>query len=303
MTNILLRGDSSSKIGLGHNMRDLVLVKEFKKAKISFACQDLKGNINHKILEAGYNLELLKSNSKEELLKLIKKLKIDLLIIDHYKIDYKIEKYIKKKTGIKIFVVDDTYEKHQCDILLNHNLGADLKRYKHLVPSSCELRCGNRYTLLRDEFIKEKKRKRAPKKRTIFLAMGGTDVENISLMVLKSLKKLTDIEVHLVTTSSNKNILSLKNYTKNRAYLHLHTDANNIAKLMAKSSFAIVSPSVILNEVYFMNLPFIAIKTAKNQDDMYKYLKNKNYLTLKKFNERKLLKCCQQLLGSKNENL
>lgn len=303
MTNILLRGDSSSKIGLGHIMRDLVLVKEFKKAKISFACQDLKGNINHKILEAGYNLELLKSNSKEELLKLIKKLKIDLLIIDHYKIDYKIEKYIKEKTGVKIFVVDDTYEKHQCDILLNHNLGADLKRYKHLVPSSCELRCGNRYTLLRDEFIKEKKRKRAPKKRTIFLAMGGADVENISLMVLKSLKKLKDIELHLVTTSSNKNILSLKNYTKNRAYLHLHIDAHNVAKLMAKSSFAIVSPSVILNEIYFMNLPFIAMKTAKNQDDMYKYLKNKNYLTLKKFNEKKLLKYCQELLGSKNENL
>ncbi|WP_294962439.1 UDP-2,4-diacetamido-2,4,6-trideoxy-beta-L-altropyranose hydrolase [Sulfurimonas sp.] len=302
MTNILLRADSSSKIGLGHIMRDLVLVKEFKKANISFACKNLKGNINHKVLEAGYNLEILKSNSKEELLKLIKKLKIDMLIIDHYKIDYKIQMYIKEKTGVKIFVVDDTYEKHQCDILLNPNLGADLKRYKNLVPKNCELRCGSKYTLLRDEFAKEKKRKKAPKKKTIFLAMGGSDVGNISLRVLKTLKAFKNVEVHIVTTSSNKNISSLKNYVKKRDGLHLHIDASNIAKLMAKSSFAIVSPSVILNEVYFMNLAFIAIKTAKNQHDIYKYLKNQNFLTLKKFNEKVLFKNCQQLLGSKYEN-
>jgi len=37
-----------------------------------------------------------------------------------------------------------------------------------------------------------------------------------------------------------------------------------------------------------MKLPFIAIKTAENQKDIYKYLKNKNYLVLKEFNAKTL---------------
>ena len=34
----------------------------------------------------------------------------------------------------------------------------------------------------------------------------------------------------------------------------------------------------------------IAIKTADNQIDMFKYLKKKNYLALKEFNQKKLEK-------------
>ena len=46
---------------------------------------------------------------------------------------------------------------------------------------------------------------------------------------------------------------------------------------MRKSDLAIVTPSVILNEVYFMGIGFIAIKTTNNQQFMYKYLKNNGY--------------------------
>ena len=52
--NILFRADSSSTIGTGHIMRDLVLAKQYKNSNIIFATQDLDGNINYKIKEAGY---------------------------------------------------------------------------------------------------------------------------------------------------------------------------------------------------------------------------------------------------------
>ncbi|WP_455757087.1 UDP-2,4-diacetamido-2,4,6-trideoxy-beta-L-altropyranose hydrolase [Sulfurimonas sp.] len=286
--NILVRADSSSKIGLGHIMRDLVLCKQFPHAKITFATQNLKGNVNYKILEAGFSLKILNSNKTSELLKTIKELKIDLLIIDNYEIDADYEKYLKQNSKIKILSLDDTYEKHHCDVLLNHNLGADEKRYKNKVPKNCELRCGTKYTLLRDEFYKEKKRKKATNKKNVFIAMGGTDENNISKKIIKVLKDFKGVKVNLVTSSSNKNLPSLKRYIKNKEWVNLHVDSTNIAKLMAKSSFAIVSPSVILNEVYFMELPFIAIKTASNQDDIYKYLKREKYLTLKKFDAKRL---------------
>ena len=60
--------------------------------------------------------------------------------------------------------------------------------------------------------------------------------------------------------------------------------------------FAIVTPSVTMNEVYYLNLPFIAIKTAKNQRYMYEYLVEHDYLVLEKFNEIELKKTVEGLL-------
>ncbi|RUM68118.1 MAG: UDP-2,4-diacetamido-2,4,6-trideoxy-beta-L-altropyranose hydrolase, partial [Sulfurospirillum sp.] len=37
---ILFRADSSSQIGLGHIMRDLVLAGQFRDDEILFACRD-----------------------------------------------------------------------------------------------------------------------------------------------------------------------------------------------------------------------------------------------------------------------
>lgn len=302
--NILFRADSSSTIGTGHIMRDLVLAKQYSDDKTVFATQELDGNINHKIKEAGYNLEILESNNLKELIELVKKHSIDLVVIDHYGIDYKYEKKLKKKTGVEILSFDDTYEKHHCDILLNHNISADKKKYKDLVPKSCELRCGSKYTLLRDEFIEEKKTKvKNNKVKTVFVAMGGADYSNINIKILKVLGKFDNLKVNLVTTTANKNLEELKEYVKEMKRINLHVNSNKIAKLMAKSDFAIVTPSVTLNEIYFMEIPFIAIKTAQNQDYMYRYLKKKKYLVMSKFTKTKLKKYVELLLNRDDENV
>jgi len=289
--NILFRADSSSTIGTGHIMRDLVLATQYKDANITFVTQDLDGNINHKIIEAGYNLKLVKSNDIKELNKLIKKLNIDLLVIDHYGIDYEFEKRLKVKNHkLKILAFDDTYEKHHCDILLNHNISGDKKRYKGLVPKNCDLRCGSKYTLLREEFFKVKKQK------TVFLAMGGADHSNLNIEILKVLSDFKNIYIEVVTTHANKNLDELKKYVKGKENILLHVNSNSIAKLMKKSDFAIVTPSVTVNEVFYLGVPFIAIKTADNQIDMYNYLKKKKFLVLKKFNTKKLHKNISKIL-------
>jgi len=293
--NILFRADSSSTIGTGHIMRDLVLAKQYLDDKILFATQDLNGNINHKISEAGYKIYTLISIDVEELDTLVKKLSIDMIVIDHYDIGYSFEKKLKESNpNLTIFVLDDTYEKHCADILLNHNISADIKKYKNLVPQGCELRCGSKYTLLRDEFMQAKQEKskkvKKSKNKTIFIAMGGADHSNINTKVLKVLKYFSNIKVNLVTTTANKNIKELKKYCKNKNWIDLHINSNKIAKLMAKSDLAIVTPSVTVNEVYFMGLPFIAIQTADNQRDMYEYLKKKKHLVLKEFSTTKLEK-------------
>lgn len=288
--NILFRVDSSSLIGTGHIMRDLVLASQYNNSHITFATQDLKGNINYKIKEAGYNNRILKSNDISEVVILINELKIDLIVIDHYKIDYKYEEELKRTTFIKILSFDDTYEKHYCDILLNHNISANINKYKNLVPLTCELRCGSQYTLIRDEFKKEKKKinfnkKIKRKKLKVFIAMGGADHSNKNIKILKSLKEFPNLKINIVTTKANMNLQVLKEYCSKQKRIKLLVNSDKIAKLMRKSDFAIITPSVTMNEVYFMNIPFIAIKTADNQKDMYSYLHKKNFLVLKKFDK------------------
>ena len=289
MKNILIRADSSSQIGIGHIMRDLVLAKEFSTSNVIFACQNLKRNINQKVLDSGFNVKILKSNDLEELDYLLKSLKIDFLIIDHYKITYEFEKQLKKQNPeLKILSFDDTYEKHYCDILLNHNIYAQEKKYINKVPPFCEVRCGKEFTLVRDEFICELNQKYKISTPTILLALGGTDHSNVNLKILKVLEKFDNINIRIVTTSSNKNLDDLDNYVKRFDNITLYVDSNEMARLIKSSTFSIVSPSVIVNEILYLNTKFIAIKSAENQKFMYLYLEENNYSILENFDAEEL---------------
>jgi len=65
-----------------------------------------------------------------------------------------------------------------------------------------------------------------------------------------------------------------------------HVNSKEILKLINQSEFAIITPSVMVYEI-----PFLTIKTADNQDDVYTYLKHNNYSTLESWNETKFKQC------------
>lgn len=275
--NLLIRADSSSTIGLGHIMRDLVLAQQYPDAAILFACQDLSGNIIDSI---PYPVHILKSNAPEELIALIRSYKTDLLIIDHYGIDEAFERQIKEQTGVSILCLDDTYAKHHCDILLNHNISADKSRYTGLVPPHCILQCGGEYTLIRDEFRSEKQIKRE-KIYDIFLSMGGTDPSNTTLRILKTLSDAYRICV--VTTSGNPHLSELETFVQKKKNISLLVNSKTIAQLLNQSRLALITPSVMVHEVLFMEIPFIALKTAPNQEDIFHYLKERDYPVLEEW--------------------
>jgi UDP-2,4-diacetamido-2,4,6-trideoxy-beta-L-altropyranose hydrolase len=268
-------------------MRCLTLAKTYQKDNVYFACEDLKGNLNHKIVEEGYTLHVLDDAKASTLNKLIQELKIDWLVIDNYDIKYAFEKKVKAKTGVKILSFDDVYEKHFCDVLLNHNVYAKKNEYKRLVPDFCDVRCGAKYTLIRDEF--KCKQKKSRNKKTIFISIGGTDHLGLNIDILKILKKACPkYKLYVVTSSANKRLKKLKNFCHNKKNIQLYVDSKKMAKLMSQSAFAIVTPSVVVHEVLHMKLPFLAIKTVKNQKYMYKYLKKNNYKVLKTFSKKRL---------------
>ncbi len=276
--NILIRADSSSSIGLGHIMRDIALAKKYPDDTVTFACRDLEGAM---ISQIPYPVHILQGDTPEELIALIQKLNITLLIIDHYAISYDQERSIKSAIpALTLMVLDDTYNAHECDILLNHNIYADVSRYKALVPDHCDLQCGSRYTLIREAFHHEKTKQRS-KNYDIIIAMGGSDAANLTLRVLNTLDE--DLHVSILTTTANQNLESLRHYVATRPHTTLHVNTPDVAAIMHQSRLGIITPSVMVHEALFLDLPFIAIQSAQNQSEMVAYLRQHDYSVLRTF--------------------
>ena len=290
---ILIRADASSRIGHGHIMRDLVLARQLEgKYEITFATIDLPGNINLKISESGFTLHILASNSTDELTDLIRLLGIDMVFFDHYGIDEDFEREIKKRSAVKILSFDDTYERHHCDILLNHNPGANEKRYSGMVPKNCIKLCGTRFTLIRDEFkvfVKKRVQKVSKdEKLGILVMMGGSDPLNVTYKIAKELSKKSHYQLSLLTTTSNMNLNRLRQLAKLHKNIVLHVNSTKISQLMQSADLAIISPSVSAAEAMYMKLPFIAIQTADNQSAIFNYLREKRLPVMRQYNANKL---------------
>ena len=298
---VIIRADSSSTIGTGHIMRCLGLAqRELKAYRVIFAVRNLPGHIYHKIDEAGFEKLFLKSDDIEELAETVTRYGAETVVIDHYGIDWRAEKKLKIQTGATLFVLDDIYERHHCDILLNHNIYADMGRYKDLVPEYCKVLCGKEHTLIRSEFYKAKEDSVAlgPREKIhLFVAMGGADTAQLNIPILQALSRIPQIHAHVVTTKANPGLKTLKEYVQKCSNATLYVDTDQIAQLMAGSDLAIVTPSVVLNEVFFMGLPFIAVQTASNQKLMVEYLHKNNYFILTRFDSTQLLRYLRHFIA------
>lgn len=279
MKNILFRCNSSSTIGLGHVKRCLVLAKRLKEydknLKILFATQNLHGNINEEILKSGFSIYSISDNSVKMLDYFVKGLRINLLIIDSYDIDYKFEEQLKiQNPSLKILSFDDTINRHKSDMVLNHGVQAQEKEYKKLLPKNTKLFCGSEYTLLRDEFLETKKVKVT--RNSVAVILGGNDVLNLSSKIADLLLEINKkYKITIITTSANQNIKELKQ----NKHVEVLVDINNIASVLASKSLVITASGGTLFEVLSLKKKFINIEVASNQKVVDKFLKNKGIKT------------------------
>jgi UDP-2,4-diacetamido-2,4,6-trideoxy-beta-L-altropyranose hydrolase len=273
----LFRADSSSSIGLGHIKRDLVYATRLKEADISFASVD-------NCIEIPYPTHKLQTQGIEELIDLCQKEQIQHLIIDNYQITYEDEKKLKDTLDIKLSVFDDTYKRHYCDEILNHNISAD--RQKYTLEPFTEVSIIS--ALIRDEFKRLPQRNREEKTQEIMIAMGGVDSQNLTPKIIPLCQGFK--KIHVITSAVNQHLDELKKIPN----ITLHIDTDKMAEIMNQCDLAIITPSVIVHEALYMHLPFIAIKTAENQNDIYNYLKENSYEVLASFQEEKLSKLIEK---------
>ena len=305
----VFRVDASNVIGIGHVMRCLTLADQLRLANVNihFICKKHHGNLHDKIQKRGYKCTLLDLKSEDDLIEnndsshaswlgssweydaqqtisVINKDEIDLLIVDHYEIDYRWHKKLRCKSK-KIMVIDDlANRKYDCDYLLDQTYGRVEEGYNLLINDDCELLIGSSYALVSPEFERLRlkaieKRKRGISIERILISMGGSDLNNIAAQLIAAIaiiewkkKPIIDVVVGVNSPHTN-NIVDLVNSLS--LQVNVIQNTNNMAELMVNADLAFGAGGATAWERCVLGLPTIVVCLAKNQADIISNLEKK----------------------------
>jgi len=300
MKNFAFRVDASLQIGTGHVMRCLTLADALRAHghQCHFICREQPGTLAEYIQELGFAVHVLPFEEKaaldvidaphiqllginltkdaDQTFNLIKSLNIDWLIIDHYALDHKWEKYIKNKNSrIKIMVIDDLADRpHFAAVLLDQNFGRKAEDYVGLVPDSCRLLIGPKFALLRSEFASYRpdslSRRTNSKLKHLVISMGGTDIADATSSVLQALQVAdmpSDLHLSVVMGSSAPALSRVRVLASQMLWrTEVLIDVRNMASLMTTADLAIGAGGITTWERCCLGLPSAIVETATNQE-------------------------------------
>jgi UDP-2,4-diacetamido-2,4,6-trideoxy-beta-L-altropyranose hydrolase len=288
--DIVFRADASLKIGTGHVMRCLALADALRLdgATCTFICRPLEGDLLAFIKDRGYEAHALSYSTLTiedstiqnlvwqqdtmQTCELLAKLMPDLLVVDHYELDFQWECAVKVHSK-KLMVIDDlANRKHQCDILLDQTYGRDASEYKALVPIECEVLLGAKYALLRPDFEAWRHYSLSRRAKTEFkqllISMGGVDPDNFTGEILRSLQKIhlsANIQIVVIMGPAAPWLQQVKQLAAQMPNTKVLIGVTNMAEIMANSDLAIGAAGGTTWERCCLGLPSVQMVLADNQ--------------------------------------
>lgn len=307
--SFLFRVDASLLIGAGHVMRCLTLADRLRVegADCSFVCREHVGHLCDLIEGRGYTVhrlpvgeslsthrgaDVLRSDyggwlgtSEEEDAALTAGLiapdtPLDWIVVDHYALGARWERALRLSCR-KMFAIDDLANRaHDCDVLLDQNLGRSSSDYADLVPPHCQRLIGPEYALLRPEFAALRAASLARRTdgqcRDILVTMGGVDADNVTgsaLTALDSAALPADTRVTVVLGASAPWIEAVQTQARGmRLKTKIIVSVNNMAELMRDADLALGAAGSTAWERCCMGLPTMQVALADNQRHIAKAL-------------------------------
>jgi UDP-2,4-diacetamido-2,4,6-trideoxy-beta-L-altropyranose hydrolase len=198
---------------------------------------------------------------------------VDWLIVDHYAVDVRWEQSIRPACR-NLMVIDDLADRmHDCDLLLDQNLGRDASDYAHLVSSTCTVLAGPRYALLRSEFARLRdyslRRRSVGRLKHFLITMGGVDQPNATSRVLEALRHCPlpeDCRVSVVMGRHAPWLEQVRELARQMPRMTtVHVDVTDMAQLMADADLAVGAAGGTAWERCCMGLPTLIVVLAANQ--------------------------------------
>lgn len=278
--NLGIYFEVSKDIGMGHFHRCLNLSNLINSQKSYFFYLNSNDtSINTKIekLTNENNIILNKIDDKNELINLTTNIKFDLFIIDSFFENYQLETQIKENVN-KLLIWDHyPYRKHNCDYILDHTINfLEDVHYKNL-NKGCKIIYGTDKVILNKEFYKTNIINKTGLK-NVLVMMGGTDVNNDTLIILKSLLNLNkllfdELYFKIIVTDSYEKKDDIINYCskyKNMEILE-NIDNNLIPNILNNTDLLINTAGMSNYEALYFGIPSITIFT---RDIHYKHFKD-----------------------------
>lgn len=307
---VIFRADSSLDIGTGHIMRCLTLAQALREQEVisCFVCREHAGNLIDLIRRHGFEVKTLPIQDssqqvannnipplahaawlgvdwKKDALQTKTALGgevFDWMVVDHYAIDSRWERQLRSCYK-KIMVIDDLANRlHECDLLLDQNLGRTAQDYASLVPKDCHVLAGPQYALLRPEFYELRKyslaRRVNPTFKRLLISMGGIDKDNATGQVLASLKDCKLPVDMRITVVMGLHAPWLEQVRRQAKELSIPTEVlvsvDNMAQLMADCDLAIGAAGSTSWERCCLGLPTLIVILASNQIEVAVHLAN-----------------------------
>lgn len=305
----VFRVDASSVIGSGHVMRCLTLAEELRSrgGNCLFVCRTNEGDLAGEIRRRGFSAMLMGTVDTEtvaesvsaldhadwlaggwqfdvnETLEFLADVTFDWLVVDHYGIDHHWESEFKAaRPTVRVACIDDLADRaHDCDLLVDQNLGRRSQDYTALVPPACEMLLGTQYALLRPEFRALRAKSLARRRRglgpeRIFVNLGGVDMGNMTARVIEALAGLpesNDIKVDIVLGGSAPHSDSVRR-TARRLPLDttVYVNTARMADLMALADVAVGAGGGTSWERCSLGLPSMVLELAPNQRNVVRAL-------------------------------
>ena len=198
---------------------------------------------------------------------------VDWLVVDHYALDRRWEQALRPHTRC-IMTIDDLADRpHDCDLLLDQNLGRQAKDYVGLLNRHTLTLIGPPYALLRPEFAQWRARslhRRAqPLLKNLLITMGGVDQANATGQVLDALtccELPTDLRITVVMGPTAPWLAQVQVQAAIMPRpTQVLTGVNNMAQLMAESDLCIGAAGGSAWERCAMGLPTLVLILAANQ--------------------------------------
>ncbi len=197
----------------------------------------------------------------------------DWLVMDHYAFDARWQRAARPE-DTKLFVIDDLADRpHECDLLLDQNLGRDERDYDGLVPQGCKLLVGPRYALLRPEFSEMRAEALATRSgrrlERLIVSMGGIDLVDGTSAVLDALRDVIlpeELEISVIMGKRAPALEKIRALARDMPRrTEVAVDVHDMARRMADADLAIGAGGSTTWERCCLGLPSIIVEIADNQ--------------------------------------